>query len=401
MFHIKYFLPYGLTLLLMVFSIGTNGVQAIEASTESSRLTIEHTLASKNPVQDRTFSVQLPEGYYDSENTQYPVLYILDGKENLSFTKSVVDFLSSGGQMPSVIIVGLHSGDTRTADYVPVVTAKNNQRSPSGQANRFLNYIDKELIPFINSNYRTSGYQLLSGHSFGGTFTSYALTQKPELFSGYFAQSPSFVNALGDTMAGHMDAFLGSDIKQEKTYFLTLGSEPALEEGFDKIINLLEVKAPKDLVWHSTRQKGRLHMQTRLIGLYDALEQHFAKDWPLAQAAKAENVQAHINTVSAKYGLEARYDEASFAEETQALFAAGNLGTATEMAAAFARVHPKSPIAHFMLVNAYSRAGEKAKALKEISIARHLIENADVATRTELQPLYGHLGRLEKRFSAE
>jgi uncharacterized protein len=66
----------------------------------------------------------------------------------------------------------------------------------SGGADKFLNCINSELIPFIDKGYNTDiSKRILAGHSLGGYFSAYALLQdlsgKNNNFSGYIAASPS------------------------------------------------------------------------------------------------------------------------------------------------------------------------------------------------------------------
>jgi predicted alpha/beta superfamily hydrolase len=62
----------------------------------------------------------------------------------------------------------------------------------TGGAAKFLECIEKEVFPFMESNYRISAAERgLGGYSYGGLFSLYVLFKRPELFSHYFAGSPS------------------------------------------------------------------------------------------------------------------------------------------------------------------------------------------------------------------
>ena len=60
-----------------------------------------------------------------------------------------------------------------------------------GGAAKFLEFIDSELIPFVNQGYRTHDFKVLAGASAAGTFALYALQAKPELFQAHIAYSPA------------------------------------------------------------------------------------------------------------------------------------------------------------------------------------------------------------------
>lgn len=62
----------------------------------------------------------------------------------------------------------------------------------TGNSAIFLDFIEKELIPFIESNYRViPDDRYLGGYSYGGLFALSVLFTKPELFTRYIAGSPS------------------------------------------------------------------------------------------------------------------------------------------------------------------------------------------------------------------
>ena len=393
-FHIK-----SLFLIALSFvAISTYARAANSVDQEKKSLDITHTIKSRFPEMDRTVSVHLPPGYYEQSGARYPVLYILDGENNLEFTTSAISFLAKGGQIPQIIIVGLHSDNNRGIDYPPNWAAANSQGEQPVGANLFLDYIEKELLPFIDTSYRTTRFRLLSGHSLGGLFATYAMTQKPDLFAGHFAQSPALNRSIFEAFYTHLSTFLAQNPELESTYFITLGDEPNFAPNFNKVIALLEEKSPKNLAWNASFQANRAHMETRMIGIYEAVERLFASDWPLTRAAKSGNVSAHIKALTAKYGIKARYDSDAYAGAIQTLLSKRNISAGTEMAKAFVAQYPKSAFARFLIVNAHIMGKNNKEAIKEINIARKLIEEAGPEDRA-LQELVAPLNQLEKRAS--
>lgn len=158
--------------------------------------------------QDYTIQVALPLSYATSD-TKYPVVYTMlgdlyfglatDTTRALRFEKE----LRGQGDMPEVIVVGIAYDDPGWGqdfhDKYPTLafrdmTPTNESWAPgSGQADRFLQFMQEELFPFIETNYRvTSEDRTLIGHSVGGLFTLYAMFQAPDAFNRYIALSPSF-----------------------------------------------------------------------------------------------------------------------------------------------------------------------------------------------------------------
>ena len=55
---------------------------------------------------------------------------------------------------------------------------------------KFLEFIEKELIPWTEATYRTVPFRMLAGHSAGGNFALHAMRMKPTLFQAIIAASP-------------------------------------------------------------------------------------------------------------------------------------------------------------------------------------------------------------------
>jgi predicted alpha/beta superfamily hydrolase len=133
--------------------------------------------------------VSIPDDYYSSEK-KYPVLYVLDGDVAFGMASSIARYLQIGDNIPELIIVGIGyggldkaAGEKRRRDYRP---------TPTGGAENFLNFLNEQLIPYIDSKYRTiPDDRIVNGYSIGGLFAFYTLFTKPETFNRYIIGSPS------------------------------------------------------------------------------------------------------------------------------------------------------------------------------------------------------------------
>ncbi|MEE4197202.1 MAG: alpha/beta hydrolase-fold protein [Bacteroidales bacterium] len=155
--------------------------------------------------EERTLFIYLPESY--TEEKSYPVLYLLDGEMTGPYEEALTTV--KGSDIREHIIVGIKTNINRNRDMIPV---KIETREGSGGAEQFLKFLTSELIPFINSNYRTSGFNILYGASNAGLFTIYALLKAPESFDAYLSSSsmighcPDYMNKLAEqTEPGLLD----------------------------------------------------------------------------------------------------------------------------------------------------------------------------------------------------
>ncbi len=170
---------------------------AAGAAVAGEPITIGETLHLDSKIlgEQRTILVSPPPAY-DRSSNRYPVLYVTDGDGHLTHTRGTVDFLVRNALMPDVIIVGVTNTD-RTRDLTPTragITEDDGtvrEMPTSGGATAFLDFFEKELIPFIDASYRTQPYRVFAGHSFGGLFALNAVFTRPELFDAVLAVSPS------------------------------------------------------------------------------------------------------------------------------------------------------------------------------------------------------------------
>ncbi|HYG36704.1 MAG TPA: alpha/beta hydrolase-fold protein, partial [Clostridia bacterium] len=159
-------------------------------------------LHSKILKEDRPYMVYLPPSYNNRKflPQKYPVLYLLDGHSHLPWATGVVYFMSAGinfnYRVPEMIIVAVPNTD-RMRDLTPTHAAHgfSGKADPSlassGGGDNFLNFLQEELIPHIESEYRTQPYRILAGHSLGGLFTLHTMLSRPQLFQAYVAMDPS------------------------------------------------------------------------------------------------------------------------------------------------------------------------------------------------------------------
>jgi predicted alpha/beta superfamily hydrolase len=161
--------------------------------------------------QEYELYISLPDNYVNSDST-YQVIYLTDANQYFGLMEGITRNLQWGSEMPEAIVVGigypLRSFKTdderwdkwlawRMRDFSPTNTAQmdrdfGKENIKSGGAATFLQFMEQELIPFVEKNYRAkSKDRTFVGFSLGGLFGLYSLFQKPGLFQNYIIGSPS------------------------------------------------------------------------------------------------------------------------------------------------------------------------------------------------------------------
>ncbi len=172
-------------------------------------LLLSVSLYSQNSIRYSTYAeeigdsiavqIQLPESYERFPDQHYPVLYLLDGEFYFDYATSTIRLLSQGIQpfCPQMIVVGITSKN-RFRDFTPTQPSVNNDGSPllppyrnSGKADRFTQFLLKNLKPRIEADYRTNDFSLLFGHSFAGLYALDLLLHQKATFSACIIADPS------------------------------------------------------------------------------------------------------------------------------------------------------------------------------------------------------------------
>ncbi len=198
--------------------------------------TTEQNIYSESVNDTFRILVSLPDNYSLNEQ-KYPVLYVLDGDIAFGMAASIARYLQIGDNIPELIIVGIgygsidkSAGEKRKRDYRPT--------SANGAEN-FLSFFEEELIPHIDSNYRTvPGDRTINGYSIGGLFALYSLFTKPEIFSRYILGSPSLSwdeYSIFKYEENSPDKILDKKIN----IFISVGSGEPDEKFFNPIDNLV------------------------------------------------------------------------------------------------------------------------------------------------------------------
>ena len=145
--------------------------------------------------QDYNLYINIPR-FFDDTTRTFPVIYLLDAQWDFTLLNAIYGEQYYDGFLPEAIIVGITWGGVnpnpdilRRRDFTPT---KEGNNPVGGGAGKFLSFIKNELIPFIDSKFKTKpGDRTLMGCSLGGLFTIYALFNETGLFNRYILTSPA------------------------------------------------------------------------------------------------------------------------------------------------------------------------------------------------------------------
>ncbi|MGH7617553.1 MAG: alpha/beta hydrolase-fold protein [Gemmatimonadaceae bacterium] len=335
----------------------------------------------------------------------YPVLYLLDGEAHFHSVSGLAQILGTGVNgtyvIPEMIVVAIPNTD-RTRDLTPThsLLATDTVEVPafasSGGGRNFLNFIKTELIPHIDSAYRTERYRLLVGHSLGGLTVIDALYTMPETFNAYIAIDPSLWWD-NQVLLKKAQAYFSKSAPPARALYV---AQANTKDPFDtkQDIHFNSITAFNHLLETGNRSGIRYafkyygddsHGSVPMIAEYDALRFIFSGYGLNIDSAmhRPALVRERFAQMSAKLGYRALPPEKMIE-----LFGQAALATDTAKALAFMQMnvdlYPKS-------ANAFAELGVTQLARADTAKARAALEHAlelapgDEPIRRKLQSIAG------------
>lgn len=152
------------------------------------------TLKSTVLNETRILNVYLPLNYHPDSVKKYPVIYVLDGSINEDFLHIIglTQFLTMTGKLEESIVVGIANVDRKRDFCFPTTIAQDKIDFPTtGGSASFIDFLEKEVQPFIEKQYHISSQKTIIGQSLGGLLATEILVKRPQLFDCYVIVSPS------------------------------------------------------------------------------------------------------------------------------------------------------------------------------------------------------------------
>ncbi len=223
---------------------------------------VSYVLRSDVLGDERQINVWLPPDYSRSD-ADYTVLYLLDGALDQDFQH--IAGLASLGSLSwtygPLIVVGVQTRDRR-AELTPRASdARYLQSFPqSGGAERFRQFLETEVLPFVEGQFRTGPRRAIMGESLGGLFVIDTLMEQPSLFHDYVAISPSL---WWDDRRPLLDAgsrLMAAEGLGRRLYLAVADEGGTMQQGVDLLRTALADSRAETIEWrYSDRSSVATH----------------------------------------------------------------------------------------------------------------------------------------------
>lgn len=264
------------------------------------------TLKSEILGYDRELLIHLPNGYNNSNET-YPVFITTDAEKTFVYAASTAGLLADVRSLPLIpkmIVIGIanYGEKERTIDFAPKVDSI----PQSGKGELFIQFIEKELKPYIEKNYRTQPFWIFEGHSYIGMFAAHTLITKPNLFNAMIISSPG----LQWIQAEINKDFPNIKAEGPKFIYLSRGENEPTEIAEKELENLkrFETQLSMNGNFHVKAEinSNEDHNSNKLVSIIHGLKfifEGYITPKPYADCTMKE-VETHYRQLSEKYGYQ-------------------------------------------------------------------------------------------------
>jgi len=310
--------------------------------------------------EDRTLSIRVPADYEQSR-LSYPVIYLLYGDHAEGYFNEVVftlDGLAGGAEIPEFIVVGIHNTD-RYGNLLPV-----HFTGRPGGADTFMDFLEKELFPFVESKYRTKPYRLLIGPQAGGPFGLYALAQRPTLFNAMVLENPFSAPASREILQAKLRDYAAGRPETKSAVFINFFDRTGFQDhsGANKTMNdaldAFDPVKPAGLrIWRRHVEEPTFVPSLELKQPFRAI---FAGFYPPKEPALGSlaDILAYYRDKGERLGLEIDPPEFFLAVKSDDLTRAGRVAAAREVLEYALNLYPSNANVLYRLGNLSFDAGD-------------------------------------------
>ncbi|MEQ8763451.1 MAG: alpha/beta hydrolase-fold protein [Planctomycetota bacterium] len=294
-------------------------VESCQVEVMGERLLLRSDLLSES----RTLRVHVPAAYATTDS-RYPLLLVFDGEVHFEHVAASAAFLAAQAAIPELIVVAIHNTD-READFTPADLEL--PGVPIRRAERFADFLEQELVPFLEKRYRTAPLRIGLGHSHGGLFVTWALAARPSLIDWAIVLDGPAHHREG-WIARRLIGQLAEDADRRGSLLCIDRSFGWREEDW----RLLESTAPVTFpVWRS-KLPSESHQSLALPGSYEALRKAFQDFAPSFEPGTSlEEIERAYRLLSARYGYEVLVPMPRLLEAIDDLIWAGRSAPALEL----------------------------------------------------------------------
>ncbi|WP_420386329.1 alpha/beta hydrolase [Roseivirga sp.] len=318
--------------ILLLITACNNTQQSVPENKSASDIIIgeKHSIYSESLGENRELLISLPPNYKRNQHA-YPVVFVLDAEYLFEVTHAIVKIKSSRNEMPESIIVGIPNTTDARYDMALALHYSNGNTffgdATGEKIQNYLSFFKKELMPFVQDQYRVNDHHTIIGMSptFGPVLT--AFWEEPELFDAsiILAAELTLITDSGETIAERTVKAIQDQSRNKSAIYIGKAGDDLLRRpeeealAYEQMNQQLEQSANPNISYTIEILEEENHYGMALKGIENGLETLYPfETWniPYREFWNSENpaqqIKRHYQSLSLKYGFEVLPLEDSF-----------------------------------------------------------------------------------------
>jgi tetratricopeptide (TPR) repeat protein len=315
--------------------------------------------------EDRTLSIRLPSDY-SRTRLSYPVVYLLYGDQTEGYFAETVfslERLEGGAEIPEFVLVGVHNTD-RYGNLLPFKS----DGSPGG-ADTFMDFLEKELFPFVEAEYRTKPYRLLIGPQAGAVFGLYTLGRHPALFNAFILENPFWAHEnCRNAIRTGLQEYAAAPPPAVRSVFINTFDKTGFQDHSATTQALVDFLREFDRVKPAELRIWRRHLAEPTfvpsLELKQPLRTIFEGFYPPGEKAlnSLADIQAYYREAGKRFGFDVEPPAFFLAIKSDEFSQAGRAAAAQDVLEYSLGLRPEDSNAGFRLANLFFGAGDLDRA---------------------------------------
>ncbi len=345
------------------------------------------TLHSKILGEDKEIYISLPHKYEEHVQS-YPVIFTLEAELLFESAHTITKFMAARSKMPQSIVIGIANGEYKKRNEMGF-------KRWGAKPDLYLKFIEQELIPYLESNYRANQHRTIIGLSPTTGLLFEAFFEKPELFKGYIALSAHLEWDIipNSTLIDKIISTIKEPSRRKTTLYLgradsDLKDAQYIQKAFDDAIHKLKnEKSITNCIIDVLEKEEHYLMAIRGIraGLESIYPNNIWRDpgligWDKNKNYARDYYKSYYDNLSSMYGFDIFPVEDGHAYGyylTGVIYNATRWGTnkqVIDLAELGISYYPNSAKLHIQLAEAYKKDGKLKKAYTTAEKAIQLVK---------------------------
>ena len=263
---------------------------------------VKDSVLSRKMDKYRNFSVSVPPSFDKNSKKTYPLLLLLDGDYLFDAFDGAMSYGNYWDDLPEAIIVGLHQN--KDGERFDDCRIDKETGLPEGKGESFFEFIGGELLPYIQSKYKTGEFKMIAGHDVTAGYINLFLYKDVPLFNAYICLSPE----LSLEMETRIPARLA--VQKNKTFYYLSSADGDVKKMKEDIVllnNNIKTVTNDNLNYRYEEIKGATHYSLVLHSIPSALYQFFSSYQPISSNEFQEKIvklqSGYVDYLKNKYDL--------------------------------------------------------------------------------------------------